>query len=117
MVKAKWIEGTEDITISFEGTDKEPIVFTDWYLKESRVESFEFADDTVWSAEDMLDHMGSSDTDIYKGFYEQESTITAREGHDIIQGYDHNDTIDGVTFDALKLKGIRLEDVTYLKVA
>ena len=44
MIKMTWIQGTDDILITFKNQIGSDIRLVDWYKKEKRIESFEFAD-------------------------------------------------------------------------
>ncbi|MDL2321917.1 hypothetical protein LJC47_06180, partial [Desulfosarcina sp. OttesenSCG-928-B08] len=91
-VSASWLQGTDDILLSF-GEDS--ITLENWYRSENRIEEIRFADGTVWTPADVITRMSTAEDDVYKGFDDQNNIIHSGDGHDIINGGTGNDQIDG----------------------
>ncbi|MCF8052347.1 MAG: tandem-95 repeat protein [Desulfobacterales bacterium] len=94
-----WQQGTNDIEITFAGSPSDSLTLKDWYNANSRVETFEFLEGTVWNAADFLTAMGTEGEDVFNGVPELANTLSGRGGPDIISGGRLDDVIDGGTGD------------------
>jgi len=91
-VKVQWKQGTDDISISIEGSEN-IITVKDWY-ENGRIESFEFSDGTVWTYTQIIDAMATQYDDVYLGV-DSDNTIYSLGGDDIISTFSGNDIIGG----------------------
>ncbi len=93
-IRGEWLQGTDDILISFKNHDGK-ILLDSWYT-EGNIESFKFSDGTVWNAQDILASFATENDDVYKGLTNQNNTLNAGNGDDIVSTFgDGNDVLSG----------------------
>ncbi|SEA83603.1 Ca2+-binding protein, RTX toxin-related [Desulfuromusa kysingii] len=94
-LRITWLQGTNDIVITFAGNEIDELTVEGWYQSEDRIESFEFNGGIIWTANDILIAMGTEGDDVYNGLIGEDNTINARGGNDLISTYEGNDTLYG----------------------
>ena len=106
MVRLTWLQGSDDVLVTFEGQTGREVVLKNWYDEAGRIETFEFADGTVWEVEDIIDAMGSEGDDVYNGLRERANIINGRGGADIVSTFEYDDVLyGGAGEDALDSRG------------
>lgn len=118
-VVAEWLQGSDDIKVSFNNNEGS-LVLKSWYTSSGRIESFEFADGTLWDKDQILESFGTDFEDVYKGINDTENILHSGAGDDIVssegsgddilfgeagddtlEAYDGDDTLNGGTGDDL----------------
>jgi VCBS repeat-containing protein len=96
-LKLTWQQGTHDLILSSDQFPDASVTIKGWYDEGNRIETFRFYDGTVWSAKDIIDHLGTQNDDVYNGLEGVDNIINARGGNDIISTYEGNDILNGGT--------------------
>lgn len=94
-VVAEWLQGTDDIKITFKNIEGS-LLLKSWYTQDGRIESFQFADSTVWTKEQILGAFKTDHDDVYKGISDTSNVLSSGAGDDIVSTYGSGkDTLDG----------------------
>ena len=103
-----------DLIFTVDATGETLTIDDAFYDQYRRIESFEFADGTVWSYGDILAMLtqGTEGDDVIVGFYSSE-TLWGLGGDDTIDGDEGHDTIYGGSGDDLLKGGYSGEDWLY----
>lgn len=90
-----WLQGLSDIQITYNGNDGDSLVLTNWYRSQNRIETFEFADGTVWDASQVVDHMATDSDDVYNGLVGVDNILNTGGGDDLVSTYAGQDQLYG----------------------
>ncbi|MDD4950742.1 calcium-binding protein, partial [Sulfuricurvum sp.] len=94
-LRVTWIQGSEDIYISSKDDVANGLILKNWYSSDGEGKILVFSDGTIWTAQNILDAMGSVNDDVYDGFNDRANMIRANGGSDAVCTFGFDDTVDG----------------------